>query len=147
MSNLAAGANPAGPDEVFHLGSVDGVQNTVTTPAHMDTATSQAVSGTSAYRGKKTSLRFLPDASCHFLWTSTAAGTIIIQISNLPNPSDLDDTGWLTLTLDVAITQPAGSASGDYVDLAGLPFRWVRPKYTNASGSGTMAAWVVGKGI
>lgn len=131
----------AGPAEVFHNGSVDGTLN-----APDNTKTSQAVSGTSVYRAAKTDLRSLPDASYQFIWTGTPTGTIIIQVSNLPEPPDTSDTGWNTLTLAVAITQPAGSASGDYCDLAALPFRWVRCKYTNASGSGTLAAWVAAKG-
>lgn len=129
-----------GPAEMFHGGSVDGVQNAV------NDVPGQAVSGASVYRGVKTDMRHLPDASLHFTWSGTPTGTIIVQVSNHPNPSDLNDTNWLTLTLAAPITQPAGSASGDYCDLAALPFRWARPKYTNAGGSGSLFAWFEGKG-
>jgi len=132
----------AGPFEVFHNGSVDGVQNAVTPGPD---SVSQAVTGTSVYRSVKTNIHNLADTSYDMAWTGTPSGTVIVQVSNKPNPDDLSDTGWKTLTLAVPFTNPAGAAGGDTIDLAGLPFHWVRLKYTNASGSGTLAAWIVGK--
>lgn len=107
-----------------------------------------AVSGTTVYRSLKTSVKLVKDSSYTLEWTGTPAGTFVVQVSNRPSTglSDSTDTGWVTLTLDRAITQPAGAASGDAVDLAGLPYAWVRLKYTNASGSGNITAYVTAKG-
>lgn len=105
-----------------------------------------AVSSTNAYRGFKISLYNTSQASCQLIWTGTPTGTFIIQVSNKPAPVESTDTDWTTLSLAVAITQPAGSASNDFVDLSTLPARWARPKYTNASGTGNIQAWCTAKG-
>jgi hypothetical protein len=47
--------------------------------------------------------------------------------------------------LTPAIVQPAGAGSSQLCALSGtsaLPFHWLRMRYVNASGSGTVDAWV-----
>lgn len=106
-----------------------------------------AVTGTNTYRGGKSSMKLLGKGSYQFLWTGTPTGTLTIQVSNKPTPDDATDTDWTTLTLAVAITQPAGAAGSEFVGLDGLEALWVRPRYVNASGSGAVVAWFTGKGF
>lgn len=103
-----------------------------------------AVSSTNTYYGEKSSLKTLRHASYDFYW-GTNVGTITIQVSNKERPDESSDTDWKTLTLAVAITQPNGSNTGDFVDLSELPAIWVRPKYVNSSGSGTLYGWFFGR--
>lgn len=106
-----------------------------------------AVSSTDTYYSEKTSLKRLSDPSYHLVSTGTMAGTYTVWVSNKPTPSEADDTDWVSLTLATAITQPAGSAQKDFIDLSGLSSPlWVRLKYVNASGSGAITAYFNGKG-
>lgn len=106
-----------------------------------------AVSGTTTYYSFATSLKNMSSASYQLVWTGTPTGTFTVWASNALKPLETDDTDWVQLTLAVAITQPAGSASKDIVDMTDLPFGWVRVKYVNASSSGVVDAYVVCKGL
>ena len=78
-------------------------------------------------------------------WTGTPTGVITVEVSN--NYDRIRDTGnWDTLTLETAISQPAGGASNVLIDLTWLPFQFVRLKYTRTAGSGTMQAHYFAKG-
>jgi hypothetical protein len=79
------------------------------------------------------------------LYWGANVGTFTVQVSNKPRPVLTSDADWKTLTLAIPIVQPNGSNTGDYVDLSWLPFEWVRLKYVNASGTGTINAFFVGK--
>jgi hypothetical protein len=104
-----------------------------------------AVSGTSTFRGDPVNIARLPNASFGLQWTGTPSGTFTVQVSNKPSPDLTTDTDWTLLTLARPITQPAGAAGNEFVDLSQLGARWARPKYVNASGSGTIFCWAVGK--
>jgi len=104
------------------------------------------VSGTTVYRGKATDLGGRKDAAMHLEWSGTPNGTFKVRGSGKPKPDPATDTDWVDVALDVAIVQPAGSASKDLVDLSAFPFPWVQPVYTNASSTGRINAWVSAKG-
>lgn len=104
-----------------------------------------AVSGTTVYRGQPTDLQGNRSASYTLFWTGTPTGTFVMQASNRTRRDDTTDADWIDVVLDKPIVQPAGSASKDYVDLTDWPFRFVRPKYTNASGAGNIFADFQGK--
>lgn len=106
-----------------------------------------AVSATSTYYSTPTSLKLLRHAAYTLHWTGTPTGTFTVWASNKPSPSLTDDTDWVNLSLARAITQPAGTASKDYVDVSDDPFLWSRLKYVNASGSGTITSYFTGKGF
>jgi hypothetical protein len=78
--------------------------------------------------------------------TGTVTGVWIIQVSSKVSPVLNTDTDWTTLTLGGSITQPAGAASNDYIDLSSLGSRWARGKYTHTSGAGNVEAWAHTKG-
>lgn len=104
-----------------------------------------AVSGTNTYYGKAVNAAIGQDLSYDLYW-GTNVGTFTVWVSNKPSPVLTSDADWKQLTLATAVVQPNGSNTGDYVDLAGCPFRWIRLKYVNASGTGTIHAYVASKG-
>lgn len=104
-----------------------------------------AVSSTTTYYSAPVNVHQVVNPSAHLDWTGTLTGTFTVWGSNKPNPSLVNDADWFSPTLAVAIVQPAGSASKDFVDLSEWPFEWLRFKYVNASGSGAINAYVAGK--
>jgi hypothetical protein len=104
-----------------------------------------AVSGTGTYYGTPVNLAIAQDLSYDLYW-GVNVGTFTVWVSNKIKPGLTNDNDWKLITLATAITQPTGSNTGDYVDLAGLPFRWCRLKYVNTSGSDTIHAYVASKG-
>jgi len=71
-------------------------------------------------------------ASVQLVWTGTPTGVIKLQGSN-------DENTWTDLVeLNTKIIQPAGSAGDLLIDLNQLSFKFLRVKYTNASGSGVL---------
>ena len=79
------------------------------------------------------------EASVQMFWTGTVAGTFTIQLSN-------DGTTFEDLNPDnLDITQPAGSA-GSWLCLLGQLASYIRVKYNNASGSGTVKVLLTAKG-
>lgn len=74
-------------------------------------------------------------------WTGTPTGTLTLQVSDKPNPDETNDNDWVTTT-ETAMTNPAGSASAFRVATITSPGK-KRLKYVNASGSGSMYAYVI----
>lgn len=98
----------------------------------------EAVTGAATFYGLKVRLprrdgRF----SVHLGWTGTPTGTFTLWFSNLPNPGEADDSDWVQDTT-WAPTNPAGSAGKSFVTTGNLAGEWVRVKYVNASGTGTL---------
>lgn len=107
----------------------------------------QSVTGSNSYYTDATELPRMQNVSYHHEWTGTPSGAFSFWISNKPDPGIADDTDWVELTLATPPTDPAGSAGKTAVDLNQIPYRWIRAKYVNASGSGTWSSWFMGKGI
>ena len=78
--------------------------------------------------------------SWHFVWTGTPTGTFTLWYSNKPDASAADDTDWVQDT-GFPASNPAGSASKAFIQVAGAAGLRVRLKYVNASGSGTIKCW------
>lgn len=106
--------------------------------------TGTAVSSTNTYYSLASNLQAFRFAAYDLYW-GTNVGTFTVQVSNKANPITTSDADWKSLTLARPITQPSGVTGGDYVDLSNLPFKWVRLKYVNASGSGNIQAFLFGK--
>jgi hypothetical protein len=104
------------------------------------------MTGTTALTSVVTDLQSVLVASYQMVWTSTAVGTFSIEVSNSYENRAGTETGtWTVLTLDSAPTNPAGAGGDTGVDLSQLPYRYVRLKYTNASSTGVLNAWIHGK--
>lgn len=100
-----------------------------------------AVSSTNTYYSKVWSGNDSATYDLQVKWTGTPTGTLTLQVSNVPNPDESDDADWVTTT-EATMTAPAGSASGFRDVPTGPSAGKKRLKYVNASGSGTLYAYV-----
>ncbi len=73
-------------------------------------------------------------------WTGTPTGNFEVQVSN-------DGTTYDTLTFEPLLAQPAGSASGYAVNLNQISWKWLRVRYTNASGTGVLNVTIVSRDL
>lgn len=105
------------------------------------TTEGKAVTGTNTYYSKMWTGKDADGYSLHYRWTGTPTGTFTLWMSDLSNPSETDDTDWVQDTA-WAPTNPAGSAGKARDDVANGKSLRKRLKYVNASGSGTLYAWV-----
>lgn len=101
----------------------------------------KAVSGTSTYYSKMFGGNDMAGYDLQVVWTGTPTGTLTLQVSDKANPSEADDTDWVTTT-ETSMTNPAGSASKFRVYLVGSGGKH-RLKYVNASGSGSLYAYAI----
>lgn len=73
-------------------------------------------------------------------WTSSnAIGVISVQGS-------ADGVTFNDITFNPALTQPASNNGSYLINLALIPFMYVRLKYTRTSGSGTLVVYLNAKG-
>lgn len=99
-----------------------------------------AVSSTTTYTSSSTFVANLDNIGCQVSFVGTMAGTLTVEVSN-------DDSDYDALTFDPVLTQPAGSATKYVINLQQLGFPYVRFKYVNASGSGTLFLSIFGKDL
>lgn len=67
-------------------------------------------------------------------WTGTPTGVFEVDVS-------CSGINFYALTFSPILAQPAGSASGYYINLRTAGFRYLLLKYTNASGSGGLTVY------
>lgn len=73
-------------------------------------------------------------------WTSSnAVGVISVQGS-------VDGTNFVDLTFSPALTQPASNNGSYLINLALIPFPFIRLKYTRTSGTGSLRVYLSAKG-
>jgi hypothetical protein len=101
---------------------------------------SGTMTGTATINSIATNISNLDNVSIQISWTGTPTGTISVL-------SSVDGTNYVTVMSTSDIGQPAGVAGGYLISLNQMPFPWVRLQYVNASGSGTLSAWISGKEI
>lgn len=73
-------------------------------------------------------------------WTGTPTGTISILVSNSGN-------NFYALTFNPTLAQPSGSGGGYVIDLNQLPFLYYMIRYVNASGTGSLFAYICQKDL
>ncbi len=100
--------------------------------------TGATISGATTYYSKRLDCLGASRASFHLIWTSTVSGTPVVQSSNVDEAAADSDTGWVTESDVNFPTVPAGSASSTMVHVFENCARWLRIKYPNDSGSGTL---------
>jgi hypothetical protein len=115
-------------------------------PVHIIVAQSMATSITSA--AQETKLQ--DNLGVQFNWTGAPVGTFGVQVSmdyhqdqegNITNPGN-----WTTLPI-VPIIIATGSPNTAYIDLNQLSAPYIRVFYTATSGTGTLDAFINGKGV
>ena len=74
-------------------------------------------------------------------WTSSnAVGTISVQGS-------IDNSTWDDLTFNPALAQPNSNNGAYLINLALIPFPYIRLKYTRGSGTGDLTVYLSAKGL
>lgn len=118
------------------------MQTRDTTTAAGRTTNGVAASGTNTYYSD--SWRGENDWSLQVNTTGTLTGTWTLWQSNKVNPSLADDTDWVDLSAhaDFVETNPAGSTTKWAVNSTLIRGGQLRLKYVNASGTGTLYAYV-----
>lgn len=83
-------------------------------------------------------------------WTGTPTGTFSVEISanhlQDMNGRVMNEGNWVALTLDPAISA-SGSADDAYIDLNQMSAMYIRVVYTAGSGTGSLDAYIVAKGV
>lgn len=99
-----------------------------------------AVSGATAYRSDLIDMLCMDIASIEIQWTGDPTGVISIDGSN---------GGTVWYPTGMAVNNPAGNGASDntLLDLSRTSFRYISISYTNSSGSGTVTAIAIAKGI
>lgn len=90
-----------------------------------------------------------PYCSFQAVWTGNPTGTFAFDISDDPNPNLATALlGATPLTLPASFTagNPVGAAGSFGFEFGQLPYLWIRIKYTNSGGAGTLNVGFVAKG-
>lgn len=99
-----------------------------------------SMTGTSVITSSSQNVENLDNIGLQVDWTGTPTGTIEVQGS-------VDKVTFYSLTFNPVLAQPAGSASGYLINLNQFPWPWLRVKYTNASGTGSLSVWLFSKDL
>lgn len=103
----------------------------------------EAITGTNTYYSAPMKV---PDSggnvSIQAGWTGNPTGTLTLWYTTLENPNLASDADWTEDTaFATAAADPAGSAGTTFVPGTGVNGNWMRLKYVNASGTGTLWAF------
>jgi hypothetical protein len=80
-------------------------------------------------------------------WASTPVGTFSFEVSNDPDPAfPVLGVTVLTPPTKFANGNPNGAAGDFTFEFPYAPWKWIRIKYTNISGSGVLSVGVEAKG-
>lgn len=111
---------------------------------------SQAVSSTTTYTSAASNILNLDNIGIQCNFTSTPTGTLTIEVSldhAETATGEITVAGnWITVS-NSSTSISSGSPTNVYYDLNQLSAPWVRLKYINASGSGTLTAYLCGKSV
>ena len=99
-----------------------------------------SVSMGASITGPTTTIDVVDQICYQVAWTSSdAVGTISVQGS-------VDGATFYDITFDPVLAQPASNNGGYLINLALIPFPYVRLKYTRVSGTGTLTCTMSAKG-
>lgn len=100
---------------------------------------SGTMTGTTVVTSKSVDASFVDNLSVQFVWTGTSvSGTLACQVSN-------DGVTYSTYTVTLPTISSSNGGNGIAVFQA-FPYKFLRFTYTNSAGTGTLNAYVVGKG-
>lgn len=90
--------------------------------------------------GPTTQIDKIDNVGYQVSWTSSnAVGVISVQGS-------IDNVNFIDLTFNPALAQPASNNGSYLINLALVPFPYIRLKYTKTSGEGNLTVYGSGKG-
>lgn len=104
--------------------------------------TNGSMTSTNTITSSEVNTKNLNQLSVGFVWTGTPTGTFFID-----SPADgFAGTTWQAIDLGSTISA-SGAAGQHSIALNDWPFSKIRVRYTNASGTGTLQAYIEGRGI
>jgi len=113
---------------------------------------SQSMTGTATITSAVTDIRFKDSVSIQLQWTGTPVGTFYIEGSVDHFPVAMQSNGipnagtWIPIALSIPLTA-TGSESQALLDLNQLSFPYIRVRYVNTSGTGTLNGFIFGKSL
>ncbi|HET7379798.1 MAG TPA: hypothetical protein VFJ24_07145 [Gaiellales bacterium] len=109
------------------------------------------MTGVAVVTSDPVSIQALAGISFQAVWTGTPTGTFSFEVSNnydQQNPG-LASAKWTVVSSsffsNLSNVQPAGGAGDAVIELRGMKVKWVRLKYTNSAGAGSLDVWAHGK--
>ena len=109
--------------------------------------TNGAMASTNAIVSEPLNMERVDNVGLEVEWTGNPTGAFVLEASNKYDPIRNASATFKAITLADPPDDPAGSASGWLLDLNQIPFRWVRLRYTNASGTGVLNAYAFRRSI
>ena len=101
---------------------------------------SGSMSGTNTIYSNIQDISMTDNQGLEINYSGTAVGTIQVLCSE-------SGVNFYPLTFTPALAQPSGTSGGYLIDLNQVPWRYIMLEYTNASGSGTLSAWIGSKDL
>ncbi len=97
------------------------------------------MTGTSVITSTPVDCTSVDNLSVQFIWTGSSVSSVLAcQVSN-------DDSTWSTYTVTLPTISTSNGGNGIAVFQA-FPYKFLRFTATNSAGTGTLNAYVVGKG-
>ncbi len=113
---------------------------------HYQVLVNGTMTGTSVLTSEITEIRGFDNISYEADFTGTPTGTFSVQVSNSYDP--ITNPNAVFVILPLSPTPVASGSSGVVgIDINQSGFKWIKLVYTNASGSGTLNAYVSGKAL
>ncbi len=123
------------------------------------TITAGVMTGTNTLTSTVTKIEYMDNIAYQFSWTNSPVGTFEIQVSldydQDQNGNVINAGNWVSVpvsylssgSMTIALTIPTSVGSPIFVDLNQLSAPWIRARYTNASSTGVLTAYVAGKEV
>ena len=106
-------------------------------PCDLTFSASSAMSGTTAITSQAIDVSNYQSTAFQLSWTGTPTGSFAVLVS-------IDGVTYSDLGAS-SPNNPAGSTGSAYIPVYGSGAKWMKLRYTNASGSGTLSGKVVSK--
>ena len=108
--------------------------------------TDLVMTGTAVVLSEITNIRGMDDVFYEIQMSGTAVGTFTVQVSTSYDPISNPDAVFIPIVLDpVPVAAGADGQIGININLMGS--KYIQLTYTNASGSGTMNAYISAKAV
>lgn len=104
-----------------------------------------AMTGTATCTSSVVSVQGFDNIALQANYSGTPTGTFFVDVSEDYNANTGNAGTWTTLP--VTLTAPTGSAGVSYMDVNQTGAAYIRVRYTNSGGSGTLNVYLGGKMI